>query len=201
MDIIIFPYVYYYTVFLLTHFLPAQDKYTVPQLVGAPVAFLFVRASGFIGFMSSLRACHVIGCMANMISIASKDRFEVVFVPMPESSPHLYGPMPESSPDPAVQMPESSLDYYSWMLVARSNKSNQEHLIPLLTHFFGEGIALKNFTLALVTFGPSGRYHDQGIIYTNSSEDAYQLFLGTFPFGDEAKEFFEFLHSRDRMNC
>ncbi|KAK1353009.1 hypothetical protein POM88_052847 [Heracleum sosnowskyi] len=147
-----------------------QEEFTVSKLFGAPVVLLFLGAPGFSEFFADLRRNH-------KVAMRTIDRFEIVCIPMMETPPDIV-------PD--------------WMLVS----SRTEHLIPLFHHFFEDEKTQnqgKNFTMALVTFGQFGHYNNRGIIYTNCSEAAYQLFLKTFPFKDDEEEE-EFKKLRDELN-
>ncbi|XP_074364626.1 putative nucleoredoxin 1-2 [Apium graveolens] len=150
------------------------EKFKVCKLFGAPVVFLFVRASGCSEFLSRLQYYHLVASW-------TIDKFEVVYIPMNESAHDIAS---------------------HWMLTSGSAEFKEKHLLPLFPHFFKEEItqnAEKEFTLALVTFGSFGHYFDQGITYSNSYEAAYELFLKTFPFRyDEEKENFEDVFSATR---
>lgn len=152
------------------HWGEGQEKYTISELFGASIVFLFIAVPGFSEFLSELKFYHSSGCQ-------TISRFEVVYISMTESSP--------------------SVDPY--MLVSPSYESKKKHLMPLFTHFFRDEMTQeaeeKKFTLALVTFGPFGHYFNQGIISTTSSGDASQLFVDTFPFMDDFdKEFYKSQH-------
>ncbi|KAK1353015.1 hypothetical protein POM88_052853 [Heracleum sosnowskyi] len=136
-----------------------KEEFTVSKLFGAPVVLLFLGAPGFCDFLADLRHNQEIG-------MSTIDGFEIVYIPMMES--------------PSDIVPD-------WMLVS----SCKEQLIPLFHHFFEDKKTQnpgKKFTMALVTFGQFGHYNDRGIIYTNCSEAAYQLFMKTFPFKDNEEE-------------
>ncbi|KAL6565948.1 hypothetical protein OROHE_005003 [Orobanche hederae] len=144
------------------------EKYTISKLLGASVVFLLIAAPGVSEFLLGLECYFYAEC--NTV-----DMFEVVYIPMNESS--------------------LSADLY--MLVSLLSESKEKHLIPLFTHYFKDKMtqdAEEKFTLALVTFGPFGHYFKQGIISTTSSEDASQLFVDTFPFIDVDKEFYKSVH-------
>ncbi|KAK1367537.1 hypothetical protein POM88_033629 [Heracleum sosnowskyi] len=158
------------------HWGEGQEKYTISELFGASIVFLFIAVPGFSEFLSELKFYHSSGCQ-------TISRFEVVYISMTESSP--------------------SVDPY--MLVSPSYETKKKHLMPLFTHFFREEMIQdaeeKKFTLALVTFGPFGHYFKQGIISTTSSGDASQLFVDTFPFMDDFdKEFYKSQHIKLKGN-
>ncbi|KAL8106868.1 putative nucleoredoxin 1-2 [Apium graveolens] len=144
-----------------------QEKYTVSKLLGASVVLLFIAGPWFSEFLSELKYYFYTKC-------ETLYKFEVVYVPMNESSPSVH----------------------PYMLGSLSPVSNEKNFIPLFTYYFKDKMtqdAKEKFTLALVTFGPFGHYFKQGIISTTSSEDASQLFVDTFPFVDDVdKEFYKF---------
>lgn len=136
-----------------------QEEFTVSKLFGVPVVLLFLGASGFSDFFAHLQ-------YNQEVYMPTIERFEIVYIPMMESP---FGIVPDR------------------MLVSPC----KEHLIPLFDHFFEDAKIQnpeKKFTMALVTFGKFGHYNDRGIMYTNCSEAAYQLFLKTFPFKGNAEE-------------
>ncbi|KAK1352967.1 hypothetical protein POM88_052805 [Heracleum sosnowskyi] len=149
-----------------------QEKYTISKLFGAPVVFLFMAVPGFSEFLSELKFYQLSECQ-------TIGRFEVVY----------------------ISTTKYSSSVHPYMLVSPSTESKKKHLFPLFTHFFkGEmtqDAEEEKFTLALVTFGPFGHFYKQGIISSTSSEDAYQLFVDTFPFmNDKDKEYYRSRHAK-----
>lgn len=148
-----------------------QEKFTVSKLLGGSVVLLFLGVPGFRGFSDLLAGLHI----NHINSARAVERFEIVYIPMTESPPEI--------------VPECD-----WMLV-----SPCKDLIPFFHHFFKVEINQnpgKQFTMAMVSFGPFGHYNDRGIIYTNCSKSAYKLFLDTFPFeGKKEKKIFRRLYS------
>ncbi|KAK1358256.1 hypothetical protein POM88_051512 [Heracleum sosnowskyi] len=149
-----------------------RKKFTASKLLGGSVVLLFLGVSGFRGFsdlLTGLEFNHV-GCFWSV------EKFEIVYIPVTESLiPH-------------------GIDC-GWMLASRC----KEQLIPCFSHFFEDEINQnpgEQFTMAMVSFGQFGHYNNRGIIYSNCSQAAFELFLDTFPFKDnEEKEGFKFLYT------
>ncbi|XP_063938238.1 probable nucleoredoxin 1-2 isoform X1 [Daucus carota subsp. sativus] len=148
-----------------------REKFTASKLLGCSVVLLFLGVSGFRGFSDLLNGLH----FNHGVTAHGVESFEIVYIPVTESPPEIV-------PD------------CDWMLV-----SPKEHLIPVFHHFFDDEITKnpgKQFTMAMVSFGQFGHYNHRGIIYTNCSKDAYNLFLETFPFNDnDDKESFKVLYN------
>ncbi|KAK1353012.1 hypothetical protein POM88_052850 [Heracleum sosnowskyi] len=150
-----------------------REEFTVSKLFGAPVVLLFLGASEFSDFFAHLR-------YIQEVYMSTTEWFEIVYIPMMESPP---GIVPDR------------------MLVSPC----KEYLIPGFHHFFEDAKIQslgRKFTMALVTFGRFGHYNDRGIMYTNRSEAAYQLFLKTFPFkgNAEKKTFKKFWNLRKKTD-